>query len=229
MCNPASRLSHNSWPLELDVSAESKQALASRYFALLFAAAVAVCATAQAHPHGEETIESYYEDANGNVEATRSNRSERPRYDDSEPSEAFVRHALAMMGHPYRYGGEQPGGFDCSGLVQYAALQVGTRLPRTSRELLHVGRQVDRSKLRPGDLLFFHGSGRKPLHVGIYIGDDYFVHAPSSGRVVSIDDLHGAYYQRNYWQARRVQFEGEREYFTMSSGHRDRAAELPND
>ena len=211
------------------MSPRNEQALASRYVALLFAAAVAVCGTAQAHPHGVETDEGYYEDENGDVEASRSGRSEKPPHDDNESSEAFVRHALAMLGHPYRYGGEQPGGFDCSGLVHYAASQIGARLPRTSGELLHVGRQVDRSKLRPGDLLFFHGSGRKPLHVGIYIGDDYFVHAPSTGRVVSIDDLHSAYYQRNYWQARRVRFESEREYYTMNSGRRDRAAALPND
>lgn len=196
---------------------------------MLFAAGVTVCGTVQAHPHEEETEDGYYEDENGDAGASRSGRSVRRPYDDSEPSEAFVRHALAMQGHPYRYGGERPGGFDCSGLVNYAASRIGARLPRTSRELLRVGRRVDRSKLRPGDLLFFHGSGRKPLHVGIYIGDDYFVHAPATGRVVRVDDLLSGYYRRNFWQARRVQFESEREYYSLNSGGGNRAGARPTE
>lgn len=127
--------------------------------------------------------------------------------DELEPGAAFARHALAMRGHPYRYGGERPGGFDCSGLVNYAASRIGLRVPRTTSELLQTGRRVDRSRLRPGDLVFFHQTGRKLLHVGIYIGDDYFVHAPSTGRVVSVDDLQNSYYRRHFWQARRIRFE----------------------
>lgn len=165
---------------------------------------IAACAdTRHQVPIGEE-----YGEVQGREDA------EVPRYvptderlnDEGAAAEDFVRHALAMQGQPYRYGGQQPGGFDCSGLVNYAASRVGTRLPRTSRELLDGGRWIDRSELRRGDLLFFHGSESKLVHVGIYIGDDHFVHAPSTGGVVRIDDLLSGYYRLNFWQARRVQF-----------------------
>ena len=100
---------------------------------------------------------------------------------------------------PYAWGGDSPSGFDCSGLVRFAYLQVGISLPHSSYALYGVGRPVARSKLMPGDLLFFDGLG----HVGLYIGNDEFVHAPHTGDVVKISSLAG-WYDSTYVGARRI-------------------------
>ncbi|NIR96568.1 MAG: C40 family peptidase, partial [Gammaproteobacteria bacterium] len=98
--------------------------------------------------------------------------------------------ARDMVGVPYRYGGESPReGFDCSGLVHYSYLRAGLRVPRTTRDQFRRGRPVPRGRLAPGDLLFFRLDGRKVSHVGIYMGNGRFVHAPSSGKTVSIASL----------------------------------------
>jgi cell wall-associated NlpC family hydrolase len=110
--------------------------------------------------------------------------------------------ALAQLGEPYRYGGDGPGGFDCSGLVQYSYLQAGKALPRTTGQLWSVAQTVGRSELRPGDLLFFSIAG-KMQHVGLYVGEGQFVHAPSSGRQVSVASLGSAYYQDAFLRAGR--------------------------
>jgi cell wall-associated NlpC family hydrolase len=87
-----------------------------------------------------------------------------------------------MLGAPYRYGGNTPKGFDCSGLVVYSYSQAGlTGLPRTAAALEDAAQPVALDELRPGDLLFFQLSGRKTSHVALYVGDREFVHAPSSG------------------------------------------------
>jgi cell wall-associated NlpC family hydrolase len=111
--------------------------------------------------------------------------------------------ALAMLGQPYRFGGFAPGGFDCSGLVYYAARSAGIPVPRTAQEQLASGRPVARGDLRAGDLVFLHLSG-KELHVGIALGDARFVHAPSSGGWVRIDSLAAAPYTKGFLAARRV-------------------------
>lgn len=96
--------------------------------------------------------------------------------------------ALQQIGVPYRYGGASPAGFDCSGLVQYSYGIAGRDLPRTTGALWSEAATVDRKSLRAGDLLFFRFDG-KMSHVGLYLGNGRFVHAPSSGRVVSVDEL----------------------------------------
>jgi len=96
--------------------------------------------------------------------------------------------ALQQIGVPYRYGGASPAGFDCSGLVQYSYGVAGRDLPRTTGALWSEAVTVERNGLQPGDLLFFRFDG-KMSHVGLYVGNGRFVHAPSSGRVVTIDDL----------------------------------------
>lgn len=100
--------------------------------------------------------------------------------------------ALREIGVPYRWGGSSPiGGFDCSGLVYYAYGRLGVRLPHSSYALFDEGRRVARSKMRPGDVLFFYGLG----HVGIYIGRGRMVHAPHTGTRVQVVELsrYGAY------------------------------------
>lgn len=98
--------------------------------------------------------------------------------------------ALKAVGVPYRWGGASPAsGFDCSGLVYWAYRHVGVELPHSSYALYDLGRQVPRSRLKAGDLVFFHGLG----HVGMYIGRGRMVHAPSSGKRVEIVSLRGHY------------------------------------
>jgi cell wall-associated NlpC family hydrolase len=115
----------------------------------------------------------------------------------------FVAGATAMLGQPYRWGGDAPGGFDCSGLVAYAAAAAGIELPRTAAEQLRVGKPVSRQELRAGDLVFMHLE-RKQLHVGIAIDGDRFVNAPAAGGQVRIDSLALPLYARAFLQARRV-------------------------
>jgi len=118
-------------------------------------------------------------------------------------AQAFIDAALAMRGEPYRYGGEAPGGFDCSGLVSYAAKQAGFRIPRTAEEQLQSGIPVKRDALQPGDLVFMRIP--RKLHVGIATGDGKFVHAPSTGGRVRVDPLDAQPYRDGFVAARRIQ------------------------
>jgi cell wall-associated NlpC family hydrolase len=111
--------------------------------------------------------------------------------------------ALSMRGQPYRFGGAAPGGFDCSGLVAYAAAGAGIRVPRTAHQQFTIGKPVARGELRAGDLVFMHLE-HKELHVGIAIGDERFVHAPSRGGRVRVDSLDAAPYARGFLGARRL-------------------------
>ena len=110
-----------------------------------------------------------------------------------------VRVATAMLGAPYHYGGSSPRGFDCSGLVYYSFRETGIRVPRTTRAQLRHAKPVSLSQLLPGDLLFFSQYSSRVSHVGIYVGDDWFIHAPSRGRRVSYDSL-----QDGFWKYRLV-------------------------
>jgi cell wall-associated NlpC family hydrolase len=111
--------------------------------------------------------------------------------------------ALSMLGQPYRFGGAAPGGFDCSGLVVYAANSAGISVPRTAQEQLHAGMPVARAELRTGDLVFMH-LAHKELHVGIVIDKQRFIHAPSTGGHVRIDSLAAPPYARGFMGARRI-------------------------
>lgn len=112
---------------------------------------------------------------------------------DIAPAEKAAAIALQQVGVRYRYGGRSPGGFDCSGLVYYAYREVGKRLPRTTGQLWSELPPVSRQDFRIGDILFFEFGG-KMSHVGVYVGDDRFVHAPSTGRSVSVASLNSSYY-----------------------------------
>lgn len=120
--------------------------------------------------------------------------------DESTPTSSKVIHvARSMIGMPYHYGGNTPEqGFDCSGLVYYSHIQAGIQLPRTSFGQYKATQPVSRTGLRPGDLVFFRLNRRKISHVGIYLGKNRFVHAPSSGKEVTIDELTDPYWQRRF-------------------------------
>jgi len=103
--------------------------------------------------------------------------------------------ARTMLGTPYRYGGANPRGFDCSGLVYYSYRKAGINVPRTTREQYRQSWHVGLDHLRPGDLIFFRISRAKPSHVGIYVGGDRFIHAPSRGKRVSYASLDDPYWR----------------------------------
>ena len=109
-----------------------------------------------------------------------------------------------MVGKPYRFGGDAPSrGFDCSGLVQFTYRQAGLSVPSSTEQQLQASRAVSRAALRRGDLLFFDQEGKKKSHVGIYLGDGRFVHAPSSGKQVRIDRLDSRYWRAHLSDVRR--------------------------
>jgi len=113
-------------------------------------------------------------------------------------------HALAMVGAPYRYGGVDPDGFDCSGLIHYSFRRVGIALPRDTRSLRRIGIEIDMDDLVKGDLVFFDQEGKKSSHVGIYLGNGKFVHAPSTGGKVRADKIDLAYWRKHFTEARRI-------------------------
>jgi cell wall-associated NlpC family hydrolase len=121
--------------------------------------------------------------------------------------QTVLQRALALLGTPYRWGGTGTDGFDCSGLVGYVFRNaLGIELPRVSRDLAKSGELVsDRALLSPGDLVFFSRRARgKVDHVGIYLGEGRFLHAPRTGKQVEVSSLDNAYWNNRFVQARRV-------------------------
>ena len=114
--------------------------------------------------------------------------------------------ALSFLGVTYKWGSSNPErGFDCSGLVSHVFEQVaGIILPRNSQAMSKVGEKVDKSDLQPGDLVFFNTLKRPNSHVGIYIGDERFVHAPSRGGEVEVSDMQEGYWKKRFNGARRM-------------------------
>ena len=112
--------------------------------------------------------------------------------------------ALALRGAPYRDGGIDPSGFDCSGFVRYVYEQHGVAVPRQVRDQFRIGKNVDRDDLEPGDLVFFSTIAPGASHVGIMIGGDQFVHAPSERGVVRVESLGAQYWASRYIGAKRV-------------------------
>jgi cell wall-associated NlpC family hydrolase len=130
-------------------------------------------------------------------------KSARFRKQRPKPSlgERAAKIALKAVGVPYRWGGSSlASGFDCSGLVYWAYHRLGVDVPHSSYALFDVGRAVRRSRMKPGDVLFFSGLG----HVGLYIGRGRMVHAPQSGRNVEIVTLGGSHYGSRLVGARRI-------------------------
>ncbi len=122
-----------------------------------------------------------------------------------KPPTPAVKYALSLQGTPYNYGSDNPKqGFDCSGFVKHVYEQQGIKLPRSAYDMALSLPTVEKQKIQSGDLVFFDVNGKPYSHVGIYIKDDQFIHAPSerTGRVL-ISTLRNNYWQRHYHGARR--------------------------
>lgn len=130
----------------------------------------------------------------------------KPMNDPSAGLEEISIQAMSLVGTPYRYGGNTPdSGFDCSGLVRYVVSRAANvELPRTTEAMGTRGSALDRSEVASGDLVFFNTTGRANSHVGIYVGQNRFVHAPSSGGTVRLEDMGKSYWASRYNGARRV-------------------------
>ncbi len=124
----------------------------------------------------------------------------------SEQASSLVINAMAFLGVPYKYGGNTvETGFDCSGFVRAVYEQsVGKILPRRSDEQAAATQVIDRSELKPGDLVFFNTMRRAFSHVGIYVGDGKFIHSPRSGSQVRVEDMRMSYWSTRFNGARRV-------------------------
>jgi cell wall-associated NlpC family hydrolase len=159
------------------------------------AAALAFCASIAAAPAAAE------DPARSLAESTRSTVAT-----VWHGAQDLAIYALGLIGVDYRYGGNTPeDGLDCSGLVRYVFQQVtGVTLPRTSKELSRVGKPVAKGELKPGDLVFFNTRRFAFSHVGIYLGDDRFIHAPRTGSEVEIAQLDNSYWRRHFNGARRL-------------------------
>jgi cell wall-associated NlpC family hydrolase len=120
-----------------------------------------------------------------------------PQSEELSLGAAVAELAMGMVGAPYHYGGDDPSeGFDCSGLVYYAFAQSGYGVPRMSRDQFRVARKIALHDAGAGDVMFFQDQ-EKLSHVGIYIGDGLFVHAPAKGQRVTVGSIHAPYYQEH--------------------------------
>ncbi|MEY2621096.1 MAG: hypothetical protein RIT26_916 [Pseudomonadota bacterium] len=124
----------------------------------------------------------------------------------SQSASDLVVNAMGFLGVPYKRGGNTvENGFDCSGFVRAVFEQtVGAVLPRRARDQAEATQKIDRQELQPGDLVFFNTMRQKFSHVGIYIGDNKFIHSPKPGQQVQVEDMRQAYWDRRFTGARRV-------------------------
>lgn len=136
--------------------------------------------------------------------------------------------AMSLLGVRYKRGGNTPdSGLDCSGLVHYVFKEAwGKTLPRTAEELSQVGGQVDKQDLQPGDLVFYHTLRRKFSHVGIYLGNNTFIHAPSSGGQVRIESMEVSYWKSRFSGARRIS-DTEQAYSSLPSATPTATVSIP--
>ncbi len=123
-----------------------------------------------------------------------------------DKTETLINNAMQLIGVRYRWGGNTPqSGLDCSGFVRYVFNDTfGFLLPRKSAQMSKVGLEIAKEELRPGDLVFFNTMRHAFSHVGIYVGDNKFIHAPSRGKSIRVDDMTKTYWDKRYNGARRL-------------------------
>ena len=123
-----------------------------------------------------------------------------------DKTETLINNAMQLIGVRYRWGGNTPqSGLDCSGFVRYVFNDTfGFLLPRKSAQMSKVGLQIRKDELQPGDLVFFNTMRHAFSHVGIYVGDNKFIHAPSKGKSIRVDDMTKVYWEKRYNGARRL-------------------------
>jgi cell wall-associated NlpC family hydrolase len=124
----------------------------------------------------------------------------------ADKTETLINNAMQLIGVRYRWGGNTPqSGLDCSGFVRYVFNDTfGFLLPRKSAQMSKVGLQIGKEELQPGDLVFFNTMRHAFSHVGIYVGDNKFIHAPSRGKSIRVDDMTKVYWEKRYNGARRL-------------------------
>ncbi len=110
----------------------------------------------------------------------------------------IVRTAQRYLGVKYRYGGTTPGGFDCSGYVMYVYRENGIPMPRSLLKQYRSGKRISLNRVRPGDLVFFNITGRRISHVGLYVGNNRFIHSPRTGKRISFADMNKRYWRKRY-------------------------------
>ena len=142
--------------------------------------------------------------------STLSTRLHNAKDNVSDRASNLVSSAMGLLGVPYRYGGSNAEtGLDCSGLVRLVYEQsLGKILPRRAAEQAAATEEIDRNDLKPGDLVFFNTMKRAFSHVGIYVGEGKFIHAPRSGSQVRIEDMRMSYWTARFNGARRVPANG---------------------
>ena len=143
-----------------------------------------------------------------------SNQNEQPAQDSASKSPSWsstaqeiILHAISQTGVKYKYGGIAPdSGFDCSGFVRYVFQQAANlTLPHGARAISQVGTKISKDELQPGDLVFFNTLRSVTSHVGIYVGNNRFIHSPSAGGTVSVTDMNDAYWAKRFTGARHIE------------------------
>jgi cell wall-associated NlpC family hydrolase len=169
------------------VDTASRRACVGRLALLLSVLILAGCSTPARKPAPQGTIAKFREDT-------------------SVGTEGISIAAMGLVGVPYRFGGNTPaGGFDCSGLIVYVYNNAaGIKLPRTVQEMSRAGQSIQNAAPAPGDLVFFNTTGERYSHAGIYVGHGRFVHAPSKGGTVRLDQMTSPYWAARYTEARRI-------------------------
>jgi cell wall-associated NlpC family hydrolase len=146
------------------------------------------------------------EDAGSNPQASDKDSSEKSQT-WTELAQEIILNAISQTGVRYKYGGINPEtGFDCSGFVRYVFQQgANLSLPRGARAISQVGQDVPKDQLQPGDLVFFNTLKSVYSHVGIYIGNNRFIHSPSAGGTINVTDMNDAYWSKRYSGARHIE------------------------
>lgn len=181
----------------------------AQWLPLLWFCAVCTSGTVSADDFGVPSWRKYKPDTPAAHSGPSSSVKRHTQKDARHPvdTQRIVSRAHELIGTPYRWGGDSSDvGFDCSGLLVYLYRSiVNHELPRTTASMLaQRHKEVSRDELRPGDAVFFNSNGEgRVSHVGLYIGDSRFIHAPRRGKAVRIDSMDNSYWQRSYTTARR--------------------------